>query len=194
MASLSYGISYLLPTRWFEYGRWSTLPENWFRKNPFITRRQAVSHLIAGLTLAAVGWPALFLLAGNPAVNVVLVLPFIAAAAALIRVLTRRTRLALIVGFLVFVVSAPTIAAAGSAPALDRAGRDTSVGALLFEGRARAVAHLRSTDGERPIVILGQTVLGDLVVRIGNSLFAVNARFGTPPSPGTEYWITKLAR
>ena len=28
----------------------------------------------------------------------------------------------------------------------------------------------------------------------GNRLYAVNARFNTPPTPATEYWVTKLEK
>ena len=28
----------------------------------------------------------------------------------------------------------------------------------------------------------------------GSRLYAVNARFSTPPTPDTEYWVTKLRR
>jgi hypothetical protein len=28
----------------------------------------------------------------------------------------------------------------------------------------------------------------------GSRLYVVNARFGTPPSPSTEYWVTQLPR
>ena len=32
------------------------------------------------------------------------------------------------------------------------------------------------------------------IARFGNSLYAVNARFGTPPTPDTDYWITRVRR
>jgi sugar lactone lactonase YvrE len=32
------------------------------------------------------------------------------------------------------------------------------------------------------------------IARHGSSLYVVNARFSTPPTPTTEYWITKLAK
>lgn len=32
------------------------------------------------------------------------------------------------------------------------------------------------------------------IARFGSSLYAVNARFGTTPSPATEYWITRVRR
>jgi sugar lactone lactonase YvrE len=32
------------------------------------------------------------------------------------------------------------------------------------------------------------------VARFGSSIYAVNARFGTPVTPDTEYWVTKLDR
>jgi sugar lactone lactonase YvrE len=32
------------------------------------------------------------------------------------------------------------------------------------------------------------------IARFGNSLYAVNARFGTTPTPETEYWITRVRR
>lgn len=32
------------------------------------------------------------------------------------------------------------------------------------------------------------------VAEFGSSLYAVNARFGVPPGPGTEYWVTRLDR
>jgi hypothetical protein len=28
----------------------------------------------------------------------------------------------------------------------------------------------------------------------GSSLYAVNARFSTPPGPNVEYWVTRLRR
>lgn len=31
------------------------------------------------------------------------------------------------------------------------------------------------------------------IARHGSSLYAVNARFGTPPTPETDYWITRLS-
>lgn len=31
------------------------------------------------------------------------------------------------------------------------------------------------------------------IARHGSSLYAVNARFGTPPTPETEYWITRIS-
>ncbi|MQA24584.1 MAG: superoxide dismutase [Micromonosporaceae bacterium] len=32
------------------------------------------------------------------------------------------------------------------------------------------------------------------IAKRGDSLYAVNARFGTPPAPETDYWITRLSR
>jgi len=32
------------------------------------------------------------------------------------------------------------------------------------------------------------------VARFGNSLYAVNARFGTPPTPATEYEVVRVSR
>ena len=32
------------------------------------------------------------------------------------------------------------------------------------------------------------------IARVGSRLYAVNARFGTPPTPTTDYWITRLPR
>lgn len=32
------------------------------------------------------------------------------------------------------------------------------------------------------------------IARFGSSLYAVNARFGTPPTPDTDYWITRVRR
>jgi len=32
------------------------------------------------------------------------------------------------------------------------------------------------------------------IARFGNSLYAVNARFGTPPTPGTEYEVVRVSR
>lgn len=44
---------------------------------------------------------------------------------------------------------------------------------------------------------IGAELTGDLDVPttaalVGTSLWAVNARFGTPPAPGTDYWVTRL--
>ena len=32
------------------------------------------------------------------------------------------------------------------------------------------------------------------IARFGNSLYAVNARFGTPPTPDTEYEVVRVSR
>jgi hypothetical protein len=32
------------------------------------------------------------------------------------------------------------------------------------------------------------------IAELGSRLYAVNARFGTPPSPSTDYWVTQIAK
>ena len=87
--------------------------------------------------------------------------PFALLAVEWFRVLTRRSRVAVIVGFLVVVTVAPAIVAAFSRPRIDHNGEQRG---LFFEADGLAPAHLATPEGERPIVILGATVLGDIVV------------------------------
>ena len=48
--------------------------------------------------------------------------------------------------------------------------------------RGEVVAHLTDDDFDVPTT----------VALLGDSLYAVNARFNTPPTPDTEYWITRI--
>lgn len=48
--------------------------------------------------------------------------------------------------------------------------------------RGEVVAHLTDDDFDIPTT----------VALLGDSLYAVNARFSTPPTPDTEYWITRI--
>ena len=32
------------------------------------------------------------------------------------------------------------------------------------------------------------------IAELGSRLYAVNARFGTPPTPTTDYWVTQIGK
>jgi hypothetical protein len=161
---LGYGLSYLLPKRWFEWGRPRWLPDDWLRKNPLITRRRALRFVVAGAAIIVVGWPLGILVADVdlPVVLLLLVAPFCVVSVDWFRTLTPRSRLTAIVGFLVAVMLTPTVFAALFRPHIERDGEQPWN--LFFTADDLAVAHLATPDGERPVVILGATVLGDLVV------------------------------
>jgi hypothetical protein len=80
---------------------------------------------------------------------------------------------------------------------LDLRGKNTL---YVVRNRDNLVAVLRLRDGLRKARLLGEItapVPGALSVPTTatttlKSLWVVNARFGTPPTPDTEYWITRL--
>ena len=99
-------------------------------------------------------------------------------------------------------------AATGAAQAIDLGGETLLNGdGLLLQGRTLYVVQNRSneiavvrldrdfSDGEvvRTITDEGFAV-PTTIARFGSSLYAVNARFGTTPTPQTEYWITRVRR
>ncbi|HEV2786229.1 MAG TPA: hypothetical protein VGV67_07580 [Solirubrobacteraceae bacterium] len=60
-----------------------------------------------------------------------------------------------------------------------------------------AVVHLDPGYGSGELVRTissGDFAVPTTIARFGNSLYAVNARFGTPPTPDTDYWITRVRR
>jgi sugar lactone lactonase YvrE len=50
--------------------------------------------------------------------------------------------------------------------------------------RGKVVRRIRNKDFDVPTTIAA----------VGKSLYAANARFGTPPAPDTEYWLTRVGR
>lgn len=50
--------------------------------------------------------------------------------------------------------------------------------------RGRVVRRIRNEDFDVPTTI----------VAVGGSLYVANARFGTDPTPDTEYWLTRVGR
>lgn len=99
-------------------------------------------------------------------------------------------------------------AATGSARPVDLGGAELVNGdGLLLHGRTLYVVQNR--DNVISVVRLDRGLASGEVVdsitdedfavpttiaRFGGSLYAVNARFGTPPTPQTDYWITRVAR
>lgn len=99
-------------------------------------------------------------------------------------------------------------AATGAAEAIDLGGETLLDGdGLLLQGRTLHVVQNRSNQiavvrldrdfaaGEvvRTITDEGFAV-PTTIARFGSSLYAVNARFGTTPTPQTDYWITRVRR
>jgi sugar lactone lactonase YvrE len=65
--------------------------------------------------------------------------------------------------------------------------RDNKVAVIRLDARLRSgrvVAHLTDPDFAVPTTI----------DELGSRLYAVNARFGTPPTPQTPYWVAKLRK
>ena len=99
-------------------------------------------------------------------------------------------------------------AATGAASAIDLGGETLVNGdGLLLQGRTLYVVQNR--DNQIAVVRLdrdfsaGEVVrtitdedfaVPTTIARFGSSLYAVNARFGTPPTPQTDYWITRVRR
>ena len=98
--------------------------------------------------------------------------------------------------------------ATGAGQAIDLGGATLLNGdGLLLHGRTLYVVQNRSNQiavvrldrgfasGEvvRTITDEGFAV-PTTIARSGSSLYAVNARFGTPPTPETDYWITRVRR
>lgn len=163
--SVAYGAMNLLPVRWYEYGRLPWYPSGWFRKNPAMSRGRSIVLIVAGVSTGVLAWLTAIFLPGLLGVNVLVVLVVLALTGSLFRSFTRRTRLSLAIGFLALVVLMPGIIARLETPNLDPTGDDDSpFGQMFFEPKHLFVAHLVTPDGERPMVILGRTVLGDLVV------------------------------
>lgn len=98
--------------------------------------------------------------------------------------------------------------ATGAAAPLDLGGATVPNGdGLLLQGRTLyvvqnflnqiAVVRLNSdfTAGEVVRTITDEDFsVPTTIARFGSSLYAVNARFGTPPTPDTDYWVTRVRR
>lgn len=96
----------------------------------------------------------------------------------------------------------------GRAQAVDLGGYVLTNGdGLLLEGRRLYVVQNRlnriavfKLDGDLRSGRLEETLTSPefsvptTVARLGNRLYAANARFGTPPTPSTDYWVTKIER
>jgi sugar lactone lactonase YvrE len=98
--------------------------------------------------------------------------------------------------------------ATGIATAIDLGGATVMAGdGILLSGRTLYVVrnqrNLVAVVELAPDLSSGE-VVGELtsaafsvpttIARFGSSLYAVNARFGTPATPTTDYWITRLDR
>ena len=96
----------------------------------------------------------------------------------------------------------------GVARLIDLGGAAVPGDGLLLQGK-RLYAVVRSPQDGVLVIRLRPNLLSGTVVRTitssdlddpttidahGSSLYAVNARFSTPPGPDVEYWITKLRR
>jgi sugar lactone lactonase YvrE len=96
----------------------------------------------------------------------------------------------------------------GEAEVIDLGGATVDNGdGLLLNGRTlyvvqnqlNQIAVVRLDPGYESGEVTRTITSGDFAVpttiaRFGNSLYAVNARFGTPPTPDTDYWITRVRR
>ena len=96
----------------------------------------------------------------------------------------------------------------GAAQAVDLGGASLANGdGLLLVGRTlyvvqnflNQIAVVRLDPGFESGEVVRTISSGDFdvpttIARFGNSLYAVNARFGTPPTPETDYWITRVRR
>jgi sugar lactone lactonase YvrE len=96
--------------------------------------------------------------------------------------------------------------ATGEATEIDLGGESVTNGdGLLVHGstlyvvrnQLNLVAAFKLGPGLESATFLGNITSAGLAVpttvaRVAGSLYAVNARFGTPVTPGTEYWITRL--
>lgn len=96
----------------------------------------------------------------------------------------------------------------GDADAIDLGGDALTNGdGLLLRGRTLYV--VQNQDNQIAVVRLAgglsqgtveRTITHDefdvptTLARLGGSLYAVNARFDTPPTPDTEYWITRVPK
>jgi sugar lactone lactonase YvrE len=99
-------------------------------------------------------------------------------------------------------------AQSGRATAVDLGGELLTNGdGLLLSGRRlyvvqnrlNRIAVVRLSGDLRAGTIVDRITSGDFsvpttVARIGDRLYAVNARFGTPPTPATDYWVTQIER
>jgi len=99
-------------------------------------------------------------------------------------------------------------AASGESESVDLGGASLANGdGLLLAGRtlyvvqnrSNVIAVVRLDPGFESGAVV-RTLASDgfdvptTIARFGNSLYAVNARFGTPPTPDTDYWITRVRR
>jgi hypothetical protein len=96
--------------------------------------------------------------------------------------------------------------ATGEATAIDLGGASVSAGdGLLVHGstlyvvrnQLNLVADFKLGPGLASATLVDELTSADLAVpttiaRVAGSLYAVNARFGTPVTPDTEYWITRV--
>jgi sugar lactone lactonase YvrE len=96
----------------------------------------------------------------------------------------------------------------GRAQAVDLGGYVLTNGdGLLLEGRRLYVVQNRLNqiavfrlDGDgrsgrlQEIIRSAEFSVPTTVARLGNRLYAANARFGTPPTPTTDYWVTQVER
>jgi sugar lactone lactonase YvrE len=69
----------------------------------------------------------------------------------------------------------------------------------VVQNRINQIAVVRLDPGFESGEVVRTITSGDFAVpstiaRSGNSLYAVNARFGTPPTAETDYWITRVRR
>jgi sugar lactone lactonase YvrE len=99
-------------------------------------------------------------------------------------------------------------AATGEATAIDLGGESVPAGdGILLDGKTlyvvqnqlNVVSKIRLARDLESGVLLSRTTdpgfdVPTTVAEKGNSLYLVNARFSTPPTPDTEYWITRIAK